>query len=463
MPGVTERSDALIVFGATGDLVKRHLFPALHELARRGKLGVPVVGVARSNWDDEQLRNHAREAIEQFAPHGLDENAFASLAGSLRFVQGEYTDPETYRALRKRLENARHVLAYLAVPPSVFTDVIDGLAEAGLNDGGRIIVEKPFGRDLASARRLNECVVNAFGENGVFRIDHFMGKEPVLDLLVFRFDNLILEPIWNRHYIAGVQITLAEELGMEGRGAFYEEVGALRDVVQNHLLELVALVAMEPPSDHNARALRDEKVKLFRAVRSLEPSDAVRGQYAGYRDEKGVAPESDVETFVAMRAYIDNWRWAGVPFTLRAGKRLERTCTQVLVEFHRPAHPLFRDPAAPELHPNHFVFRLKPDEGMSLSVQIKEPGDRLVSAPVDLNYSYDDFRESVEETAYERLIEDAIEGERTLFARADAIEEAWRIVTPLLEHPPPVRIYEPGSWGPGEAADLAEGGWHDEA
>lgn len=458
-----ERSDALVVFGATGDLAKRDLFPALHEIARRGGLPKRIVGVARSEWDDAKLRASAESSIRDFAPHGLDTEAFNVLSNALTYVAGEYTDRETYRRLRKHLGDARHPLAYLAVPPSVFAAVIDGLAEAGLNEGGRIIVEKPFGRDLDSARRLNECVVSTFGENAVFRIDHFMGKESVLDLLVFRFDNLILEPLWNRHYISSVQITLAEDFGVEGRGRFYEEVGALRDVVQNHLFELVTLVAMEPPSAPDALALRDEKVKLLRAMRSLEPSDVVRGQFAGYRDEEGVAPDSEVETFVAMRAHIDNWRWAGVPFFLRAGKKLATTSTQVLVEFRRPPRPLFHDPDSPPPHPNHFVFRLKPDEGMSLAVQVKQPGDELLSAPVSLDYAYDEHRESIEETAYERLLDEALEGDPTLFARADGIEEAWRVVMPIVDSPPPVKIYEPGTWGPPEADKLVDDGWHDPA
>lgn len=458
---MTAPSEALVVFGSTGDLAKRHLFPALHEIARKGNLPARVIGVARSEWDDEQFRAYAKESIETFGPHGLDTQTFERLAKALRFVHGEYTDPDTYRRLGKEIDGAGHPLAYLAVPPSVFVDVIEGLVEAGLNRDGRIIVEKPFGRDLASARALNECVVRAFGERNVFRMDHFMGKEPVLDLLVFRFDNLILEPLWNRHYIQSVQITLAEEIGVEGRGAFYEEVGALRDVVQNHLLELVTLVAMEPPAAADATALRDEKAKVLRALRSFDPSEVVRGQYVGYREEDGVAPDSEVETFVAVCAHIDNWRWAGVPFFLRTGKRVRRTSTQALVEFHRAPRPLFHEQGDEPAHPNHFVFRLKPNEGMSLSVQIKEPGDRLVSAPVELDYHYDEHREAREETAYERLLEEAIEGDPTLFARADAIEEAWRIVKPVLEQPPPLRFYEQGSWGPKEVDDLIDGRWHE--
>ncbi len=454
-------SDVLILFGATGDLAKRSLYPAIHELERNGRLGIRVIGVARSDWDDDEFRSNARKGMEEFAPDGLDEAVWERLAPKLSYVRGEYDAPEMYRRLKQKIGDAKRPLAYLAVPPSVFESVINGLVSAGMNTDGRVVVEKPFGRDLRSARKLNECVLGAFAEDSVFRIDHFMGKESVLDLLVFRFDNLILEPMWNRHYISNVQITLAEDFGVFSRGSFYEEVGALRDVVQNHLFELAALVAMEPPAAPHADAIRDEKVKVLRATRSIDPGDVVRGQYAGYRDEKGVSGDSEVETYVAMRMYIDNWRWSGVPFYLRAGKSLATTSTQVLVEFQRPPRPLFRKQDRSLPHPNHFCFRLKPREGLSLAVQIKQPGDELVSAPVELDYAYDEHREALEETAYERLLGDALEGDPTLFARSDAIEEAWRVVDPVLAAPPSVIPYEPGSWGPKDADTLPDEGWHD--
>jgi glucose-6-phosphate 1-dehydrogenase len=460
------RSDAIVLFGATGDLARKKLFPAIYEMEREGTLGgAPVIGVSSSDWDADALRQRVRESVEAaLGDEPVDEEAFGRVAGCLEYVSGDYRDADTFERLAAVLggRGVERPLHYLAIPPALFDDVVSGLADAGLTEGARVVVEKPFGRDLASARELNAVLHRAFDEDRVFRIDHFLGKEPIENLVVFRFANSMLEPVWNRNFINSVQITMSEDFGVEGRGKFYEEVGAIRDVLQNHLLEIVALLAMEPPVAADATALRDEKVKVFRQISALRPEDVVRGQYRGYVDEEGVRGGSDTETYAAVRFEIDSWRWSGVPWTVRTGKCLPTTATEAVVEFARPPRMLFAPEGGSAPHPNHLRFLLGKDDGIFLEVQAKVPGDRLATRPVNLKVRHEDvFGERTD--AYQRLLEDAVEGDHRRFGRADAIEEQWRIVDPVLVDPPPVVLYDKGSWGPPDADGLTTDidGWHE--
>ena len=456
------RADALVLFGATGDLARKKLFPALYRLAAAGRLEVPVVGVAFSDWDDARLRGYAVEAAEG-AEDQVDGTALKELAGSLAMVSGDYRDPATFAALARRLAEvgAARPAHYLAIPPGLFPVVVQGLSQAGLGRGARVVVEKPFGRDLASARELNRVLHEVFPERSIFRIDHYLGKEPVENLLVFRFANAFLEPIWNRRYVASVQVTMAETFGVEGRGSFYDGVGAIRDVIQNHLLQVVALLAMEPPVDAEPDSLRDEKVKVLKAMCPADPARLVRGQYEGYSGEPGVAPGSPVETFAALRLEIDSWRWAGVPFFVRAGKHLAATALEAVIELHAPPRLLF-SPDGCQPRPNFLRFRLGADDGVTVCVQAKKPGERLVSHPVELEVDFERVF-GARQQAYQRLLGDALEGNPARFARQDGVENAWRVIQPLLDQPGPVHSYRRGSWGPAEAdaVTAGHGGWHD--
>jgi glucose-6-phosphate 1-dehydrogenase len=444
-------SDALVVFGVTGDLAFKQIFPALQAMVRHKHLSVPVLGVARSEYNLEQLQQRARESVEQ---HGsFDSATFQKLCGLLRFVGGDYQDPGTYERLREALAGCRRPLFYLAIPPSLFPTVVSGLARVGIVAEARVVVEKPFGRDLPSARELNATLHQNFPESSIFRIDHYLGKEPVQNLLYYRFANSFLEPIWNRNYIDRVQITMAENFGVEGRGKFYEEAGAIRDVVQNHLLQVASLLAMEAPSTRGNEAVRDEKTQAFRSMRPLEPGDVVRGQFMGYRKEDGVAPESTVETFAAVRLQIDSWRWAGVPFYIRAGKCLPVTATEVLVELKRPPVMLFPDCA--QAPPNRFRFRLSPHVVLSLGARAKLPGETMRGEDVELTACHD---RKDEMKPYERLLSDAMRGDQMLFAREDSVEEAWRVVEPVLGNATPLYQYESSTWGPTEADRLLTDG-----
>ncbi len=455
------RSDALVVFGATGDLAHKMIFPALYAMVKRGELKVPVIGVASPKWSIERLHKRVADSIQRAG--GIDDRgALKTLLSRIQYVSGDYTVPATYAAIRQALGTARRPAHYLAIPPSLFETVIRGLGAAGLAKDARVIVEKPFGRDLASARHLNRVAHEAFPEDSIFRIDHFLGKEAIMNILYFRFANSFLEPIWNRNYVASVQITMAEDFGIKKRGAFYETAGCLRDVVENHLFQIVALLAMEAPATRDYGAVQAEKAKVFEAMRPLHSADLVRGQYEGYRNEPDVARNSDVETFCALRLFIDSWRWAGVPWLLRSGKFLADTATEILVELKPPPQRLFEDSAPKRGRANYLRFRLSPDAAIALATRVKVPGQEFVGEQRELFLSEE---LAGQESPYERLLGDAMIGNGALFTRQDAVETAWAVVDPVLRKHGRAHLYKRGGWGPKQAdAILPPGGrWHNPA
>ena len=451
------RSDALVVFGVTGDLAHKMIIPALYALVKRGALDVPVVGVASPAWTKAQVTQRVEDSLAKSG--GVDDPAaLRRFLDLLVYVSGDYKDAATFASIKTALGAASRPAHYLAIPPSLFETVIEGLGQAGLAENARVIVEKPFGRDLASALELNRVARSGFPEDAIFRIDHFLGKEAIMNILYFRFANSFLEPIWNRNYVASIQVTLAEDFGVKGRGGFYESAGCLRDVVQNHLFQIVALLAMEPPAGRDYGAVQSEKAKVFQAMRPLNPNDVVRGQYAGYRDEPDVAKESDVETFCALRLFIDSWRWEGVPFYLRSGKFLARTFTEVLVELKPPPQPLFADSAPASERANYFRFQLSPKSVIAVAARVKRVGKEFVGEQHELSLIDEHVGEP---TAYARLLGDAMAGDGALFTREDAVEAAWAVVDPILETHAKAVLYERGGWGPEEADALfaAGGGW----
>ncbi|HKI64954.1 MAG TPA: glucose-6-phosphate dehydrogenase [Burkholderiales bacterium] len=454
-----QQADALVLFGITGDLAFKKIFPALHAMAKAERLNVPVVGVAREGWSRERLIARARESITT-QDGVLDPAAFGKLAELIRYVPGNYVEADTFKRLRQALGAARSPVHYLAIAPSLFPAVVEGLAASGCASGARVVLEKPFGRSLASAQALSRTLHAAFGEESIFRIDHFLGKETVQNILYFRFGNSFLEPIWNRNYIERVEVTMAEEFGIAGRGKFYEEAGAIRDVVQNHLLQIVALLAMEPPVGPDMEAFRDEKARVLKSIRPPAADRVVRGQYRGYRDEGGVAPDSQVETFAALRLELDSWRWQDVPFYVRAGKCLPVTATEVLVTLKPPPQRTFSGRAFDTGAPNHFRFRMGPNVEIALGATVLASGGRGATANVEL-YARRDPKLQAE--PYDLLLSAAMNGDQMLFARQDEVEAAWRIVDPIIAQASPLHAYQPGSWGPAEAASIvgSAGGWHD--
>lgn len=452
------QSDALVLFGITGDLAYKMIFPALYAMAKRGALNTPIIGVARPRWSIEKLDARMRQSIED-SDGGIDnQEAFNTLVERLKYVSGDYTDPQTFASIEQRLNGAARPTFYLAIPPAFFGAVITSLGKAGLAESGRVVVEKPFGRDLASARELNRIALSVFPEDSIYRIDHFLGKEAIMNILYFRFANSFLEPIWNRNFVSSVQITLSESFGVETRGAFYETVGCMRDVIENHLFQILALLAMEPPAYQAYEAMHIEKAKVFRAMRPLVPEDMVRGQYEGYRDEAGVAKDSDVETYCAMRIWVDSWRWAGVPWYLRSGKCLQKSGNEVLVQLKAPPARLFDDSAATEGRPNYIRFSISPRSVVGIAARVKRAGEEFVGMQRELCL-LDEQPDA--QSPYERLLGDAMAGRGALFTREDAVEDAWAIVEPVVHNHPKCVDYPRGSWGPPEADEFIrnDGGW----